>query len=136
VPDVCAPAFIEFVQTFGDLVNFHPHVHVHVLAADGVFGADGTLVELPPIPEALLEGGFRRAVLDFLVEERAISDELRARMLGWRYSGFSVHNRVRDAAEDAESRKKLAGYMLRRYADRVQTTHKAGRSTILFHFDH
>ena len=62
------PAFIEFVQTFGDLVNFHPHVHV--LAADGVFGADGSFVELPSIPEALLEAGFRRAVLDFLVEER------------------------------------------------------------------
>ena len=38
--------------------------------------------ELPPIPEALLEGGFRRAVLDFLVDERAISEELRSRMLG------------------------------------------------------
>ena len=105
------PAFIEFVQTFGDLVNFHPHVHV--LAADGVFRADGVFVELPPIPEALLEGGFRRAVLDFLVAERAISEELRARMLGWRYSGFSVHNQVRVAAEDAEGRKKLAGYVLR-----------------------
>jgi hypothetical protein len=54
-----------------------------------------------------------RAVLDFLVGERAISEELRSRMLGWRYSGFSVHNRVRVAAEDAEGRKKLAGYMLR-----------------------
>jgi hypothetical protein len=32
-------------------VNFHPHVHVP--AADGVFGADGSFVELPPIPEAL-----------------------------------------------------------------------------------
>jgi hypothetical protein len=105
------PAFIEFVQTFGDLVNFNPHVHV--LAADGVFQADGTFVHLPPIPEALLEGGFRRAVLDFLVGERAISEELRERMLGWRYSGFSVHNRVRVAAEDAEGRQNLAGYMLR-----------------------
>ena len=90
------PAFIEFVQTFGDLVNFHPHVHV--LAADGVFGTDEVFVELPPIPEALLEGGFRRAVLNFLVGERAISEELRARMLGWRYRGFSVHNQVRVAA--------------------------------------
>jgi len=26
--------------------------------------------------------------------------------------------------------------MLRRYADRVAATHKAGRSTIHFHFDH
>ena len=96
------PAFIEFVQTFGDLVNFHPHVHV--LSADGVFRADGTFVPLPPIPEELLKGGFRRAVLDFLVEQRAISEELRARMLGWRYSGFSVHNQVGVAAVDGLAR--------------------------------
>ena len=35
-----------------------------------------------------------------------------------------------------EGQRKLAGFMLRRYADRVRATHKAGRSTILFHFDH
>jgi hypothetical protein len=32
-------------------------------------------------------------------------------MPGWRHSGFSTHNEVRVAAEDAEGRKKLAGYM-------------------------
>jgi NCS2 family nucleobase:cation symporter-2 len=31
---------------------------------------------------------------------------------------------------------RLAGFLLRKYADRVQATHKAGRATILFHFDH
>ena len=35
-----------------------------------------------------------------------------------------------------EGQRRLAGFMLRRYADRVAATHKAGRSTILFHFDH
>lgn len=35
-----------------------------------------------------------------------------------------------------EGQRKLAGFMLRRYADRVQSIHRAGRSTILFHFDH
>jgi xanthine permease XanP len=38
------------------------------------------------------------------------------------------------ASEDGQRR--LAGFMLRRYADRVQATYRAGRSTILFHFDH
>ncbi len=38
------------------------------------------------------------------------------------------------ASEDGARR--LAGFMLRRYADRVQATSKAGRSTVLFHFDH
>lgn len=37
-------------------------------------------------------------------------------------------------SEDGERR--LAGFMLRRYADRVSLTHRAGQSIILFHFDH
>ena len=35
-----------------------------------------------------------------------------------------------------EGERKLAGFMLRRFADRVAATHKGGRSTVLFHFDH
>jgi len=50
---------ILFVQTFGDLANFHPHVHV--LAADGAFLPDGGFVPLPAVSEALLAEGFRRA---------------------------------------------------------------------------
>jgi NCS2 family nucleobase:cation symporter-2 len=38
--------------------------------------------------------------------------------------------------ESDEGQRKLAGFMLRRHADRVQTTHRVGRSEILFHFDH
>ena len=38
------------------------------------------------------------------------------------------------ASEDGARR--LAGFLLRKYADRVQATHRAGRSSILFHFDH
>jgi len=35
-----------------------------------------------------------------------------------------------------EGARRLAGFLLRKYADRIESTHKAGRSTILFHFDH
>lgn len=38
-------------------------------------------------------------------------------------------------ASDGGARQ-LAGFLLRKHADRVQATHKGGRSTILFHFDH
>jgi NCS2 family nucleobase:cation symporter-2 len=38
--------------------------------------------------------------------------------------------------ESEEGQRRLAGFMLRRYADRVAASHKGGRSTILFHFDH
>jgi hypothetical protein len=100
------PGLILFVQTFGDLANFNPHVHV--LSTDGAFLADGSFVRLPPVPEALLEKSFQHAVLAFLAKTGAISQELRSKLLGWLHSGFSVHNQVRVGDSDAEGRKKLA----------------------------
>jgi hypothetical protein len=91
------------VQTFGDLVNFNPHVHA--LAADGVFEASGRFIPLPPVPEALLAARLRREVLGLLVRREVILAPLAAQMLAWRHSGFSVHNRVRVAASDAEGRR-------------------------------
>jgi xanthine permease XanP len=38
--------------------------------------------------------------------------------------------------ESEAGQRKLAGFMLRRYADRVAASYRNGRSTLLFHFDH
>ena len=119
-----------FVQTFGNLVNFNPHLHV--LAADGAFLLGGRYVALPRVPASLLAEGFRRAVLDCLVENAALSEQLRGRMLAWRYSGFSAHNEVSVAAEDAEGRKKLAGYMLRAPMSLQKMTYDAATGTVIY----
>jgi hypothetical protein len=105
------PGLILFVSTFGDLVTFNPHIHV--LAADGLFRADGVFVALPAVPVELLEQGFPSQVLKLLVAEGAIGERLSASMLAWRHSGFSVHNGVQVRAGDDEGRKQLAQYMLR-----------------------
>ncbi|MGH8674826.1 MAG: transposase [Burkholderiales bacterium] len=71
-------------------------------------------------------------MLDFLVTERASSQELRSRMLGWRYSGFSVHNQVRVPADDAEGGKKPAGTMLRAPLSLAKMTYDAASGTVLY----
>jgi hypothetical protein len=124
------PGFILFVQTFGDLVNFNPHVHA--LVADGVFEASGRFISLPPVPEALLAERMRRAVLDLLVRREAIDPALAGQMLGWRHSGFSVHNRVRVAAGDAEGRKSLAGYMLRAPFSLEKMSYDPARGAVIY----
>ena len=124
------PALIVFVQTFGDLVNFNPHLHV--LAADGAFLPNGRFVALPRVPASLLAEGFRCAVLDFLVKNGALSKELRARMLAWRHGGFSAHNEVSVGAGDAEGRKKLAGYMLRAPMSLQKMTYDAASGTVIY----
>ena len=53
-------------------------------------------------------------------------------MLRWRYSGFSVHNQVRFAADDAEGRKKLAAYMLRAPLSLPKMSYDAASGTMIY----
>ncbi|MCC6610046.1 MAG: transposase [Burkholderiales bacterium] len=124
------PGLILFVQTFGDLANFNPHVHV--LATDGAFAPDGGFVPLPAVPEELLAEGFRRAVLAFLVAKGAVSEDLRCKLLGWRHSGFSVHNQVRVGEGDAAGRQKLAGYMLRAPMSLEKMSYDASTGAVIY----
>ncbi len=101
------PGYILFVQTFGDLVTFHPHIHA--LVADGVFVESGTFRVLPPIPTVLLAEPLRHAVLDYLVEDEAITEEFAHRLLSWKHSGFSVDNTVGVGANDPQGRRQLIG---------------------------
>jgi hypothetical protein len=124
------PRFILFVQTFGDLVNFNPHVHA--LVADGVFEASGRFIPLPPTPEALLGERLRREMLGPPRSKRRDLPPLAGQMLAWRHSGFTVHNQVRVAADDAEGRKSLAGYMLRAPFSLEKRTYDAASGTVIY----
>jgi hypothetical protein len=121
------PGFMLYVQTFGDLVTFNPHmtardggnagnagaITCHALVADGVFYPAGSFRVLPPVPEGALLEGLRHRVLDYLCEEANFDPELAQRMRKWQHSGFPVHNQIRVKANDAEGRKQLARYMIR-----------------------
>jgi hypothetical protein len=43
--DVGMPATIAALQTFGDLINYHPHIHA--VAPEGVFTESGYFVHIP-----------------------------------------------------------------------------------------
>lgn len=53
-------------------------------------------------------------------------------MLAWRHGGFSAHNEVSVAAEDAEGRKKLAGYMLRAPMSLQKMAYDAASGTVIY----
>jgi hypothetical protein len=124
------PGFILFVQTFGDLVTFHPHIHA--LVTDGVFDSDGVFRVLPPIPTELLEQQLRRAVVEMLLADEAIDEDLVAKLMSWQHSGFSVHNQVRIEAGDAQGRQQLACYMIRAPFSLEKTEYKAEPGVIVY----
>jgi hypothetical protein len=80
------PAAIVSIQTAGEFLNWHPHLHV--LAPAGTFRADGGFVHSPFFDAAVLRDLFQANVLALLLRERMISPELVERMRTWRHSGF------------------------------------------------
>lgn len=105
---------------------------VHVLCADGVFKDNRVFHVLPPPPKELLVEQFRHDVLDFLVEEEAITDDLREHLLSWHYSGFSVHNNVKVKARDTEGQQQLARYMIRAPFSLEKTEYKADSGMVVY----
>ncbi len=49
------------IQTFGSLLNWHPHLHP--LVTDGAYRRDGTFLPLSFHDPSILAEAFRRAVL-------------------------------------------------------------------------
>ena len=72
-------------------------------------------------------------MLEFLTANEALSEELCAKRLRWRYcGGFSAHNQVRVAREDREGRIKLAGYMIRAPMSLEKMTYDAATGTVIY----
>nr|NIW37707.1 hypothetical protein [Gemmatimonadota bacterium] len=107
--DTAMPGAIGFIQTAGELLNFHPHMHL--LMTDGVLEPDGSFERLPYPDSRQLERLFRAELLRLLLGRGLISQEIIDNLLSWRHSGFSVHAEVTVA--DRVSAARLGRYMIR-----------------------
>jgi hypothetical protein len=92
------PAFLASSQSFGSLLNFHPHAHA--LVSCGVFDRGGAFhpaagVDSDGVRDGFdftaLELPFRDAVLAVLEKRGAIDEERAALVRSWPHSGFGVH---------------------------------------------
>jgi hypothetical protein len=91
-PDV-VPGVVASIQTFGTVLNWHPHLHF--LVTDGAFRLDGTLLHLDFHDIEVLTEAFRRAVLREFVRRELLDPGVAQSMLAWEHSGFHVHHSVR-----------------------------------------
>jgi len=103
------PGVIAVIQTFGDRINFHPHLHFLVTA--GGLDAAGVFRKIARIDDSRLAELFAREVLAMLVGKDLLSQEWAERLLSWRHSGFNVHSLVRTEAKAEAER--VGKYMIR-----------------------
>ena len=125
------PGLITAVQTFGDFLFWHPHVHV--IATAGVFAADGTFHLAPPGGWQELRDLWRHTLLRRLRTAGALADWQIARLKEWRNSGFTLDaGEAPIAADDAAGRRRLAEYLLRAPFSVEKITYHADTSSVLY----
>lgn len=109
--DDANPGAVIAVQTFGDFLNFNPHLHI--IATDGCFyGAGGFMVGPEPNPKEL-EEAFRLEVFKLLKTEGKITDLVIENMMTWHHSGFNVYGGKTIRPSDQEGIERLAQYIVR-----------------------
>jgi hypothetical protein len=106
------------VQTFGSLLDFHPHLHI--LTTWGGFDKAGRFHRVRDVPsEETVSRLFRHKILKTLLREHAITQDIVDNMLSWKHTGFGADigkELVPDVSEDHTSRTPqdaLLEYMVR-----------------------
>lgn len=125
------PGVVLSLHTFGDYPEkFHPHIHA--IASDGLFRSTGTFYVMPDVDLKPLEEIFRAKVFTLLKEEGKIDDDIIRKLMKWRHSGFSVHNKARVARDDEKGRVALAQYIIRNTFSLEKLTYNRETGTVIY----
>ena len=106
------PAMVVAPQSFGSLLNHHPHAHA--LTSLGVFTRDGIFHSVPDdIDFSPLEELFREEVFRSLLKKEKITPERIELLWSWRHSGFNVSSDRRIPRGEPAELERLLQYMVR-----------------------
>ncbi len=110
--DKAVPAILLAPQSFGSLLNHHPHAHA--LTSLGVFTRDAIF---HPVPENIdfspREALFREELFKILLKKEKITPERVELLRSWRHSGFNVSSDRHIAQGERGELEALLQYMVR-----------------------
>ena len=129
IPDA-RPGIVVSVATAGDLLQWHPHLHL--ITTDGGRVPDGSWRPLPEWDSVQLMRLFRERLLGRLVEQRAMSKELVAKLLAWRHPGFCAHVGETIVREDKQRLEDRAAYLVRNPLSLKKLVYLDGQQAVLY----
>lgn len=104
-------AAVNVMHTWGDLLDFHPHVHA--LVAWGLFDERGDFHGAPPIPAEVIRDLFMHKVFKLMLQEGVITEDLVADMRSWPHSGFHAWVGPLVSCLDARGMENMSQYTAR-----------------------
>ncbi len=105
------PGVVIAIQTFGDYLNYHPHLHI--LITDGAFVGTHTFHALHRGDWEQVAELLRARVLKFFAKQGKLSAQEAEKMRQWHHSGFGIHAGHRIQRDDHDGLENLAQYILR-----------------------
>ena len=105
------PGVVAVPQTFGSVLNVHPHAHC--LASRGVWDEKGQWLPVPYVDTNAAEKLFAHKIFHLLKSKDLLSDERLELLLSFRNSGFSVDTSPTVWPQDTQGLERLCRYLLR-----------------------
>ncbi len=104
------PGVVLSVQSYGDTVNLHPHIHG--IASSGVWSAVGSFEAIPALDTQQLMLLFRHHVIQNLLAAGRISQTAVDILNRFHHPGFSAYEGEGVSAGDSAARERLASYLV------------------------
>ncbi len=105
------PGAVVAIQTYGDELNSHPHLHL--LASDSAGTPEGRSESMGEVDSEVLTRLFQHQVLEMMVEQRRLSRDFAQKLRAWHPSGFGVYRGRPIETDERPALERLAAYLLR-----------------------
>ena len=125
---------VVVIQTFGEYLNYHPHLHA--IVADGLFSGNGSFYVMPEKDSKKLEQLFRLKVIKMLMNEGLLSEKKGKTLLRWRHSGFSAYRGDRIRRDDEEGLERLSQYIIRNPVHDEKILYESETATVIYRSKH
>jgi hypothetical protein len=109
--DKARPGVVAVPQSFGSVLN--PHPHTHCLVSRGVWDAQGQWLPIPYIDTVAAEKLFAHKILHLLKSKNLLTEERIELLTSFRHSGFSVDASPTVWPQDTQGLEGLCRYLLR-----------------------
>ena len=109
--DNARPGVVAVPQTFGSVLQ--PHPHLHALTSHGVWDQQGQWIPVPYVDTTPAEELFAHKIFRLLKTKGLLSDERMQLLLSFRHSGFSVDASPTVWPQDSHGLERLGRYLLR-----------------------
>jgi hypothetical protein len=109
--DDVTPGMIAGIQTHGELLHWHPHIHT--LVSCGAFTPEGDFLELPEFDMVSLLHAWQEAVFGLYLTEGKIEPDVVENMRTWKHTGFTGDQSVFLPAGDKIGIERLVQYITR-----------------------